>query len=144
VAVEESIDAVAEKLSKYMESHTNHADKPDTDKPDVVPPSQKVEDYHAEGSSVNSPPHYNSHTSGVECIDIIEVMPANIAMSMKYLWREGLKPGEADEKDLEKSVWYTRREISLRKMLRGVITHEQHYKFLQRANKALQELNKEE
>jgi hypothetical protein len=61
--------------------------------------------------AVNHPPHYNSHPTGVECIDIIEVFPANVANAMKYLWRAGLK-GDAVE-DLEKAIWYVKRQIRL-------------------------------
>jgi len=61
--------------------------------------------------SVNHPPHYNKHPSGVECIDIIEHMPYNIGAAMKYLWRVGLKPGVSSEEDLRKAIWYIEREI---------------------------------
>lgn len=57
---------------------------------------------------VNHPPHYNKHPSGVECIDVIEWMPANIANAMKYLWRSEHKNGK---QDLEKAIWYINREI---------------------------------
>ncbi len=62
---------------------------------------------------VNHPPHYTSHPSGVECIDITEHMSFPIGNVVKYLWR-------ADEKgaplqDLEKARWYLDREISRRK-----------------------------
>lgn len=60
---------------------------------------------------IDHPPHYNSHPSGVECIDIIEHMPYNIGAAMKYLWRVGLKPGQDFEEELNKAIWYTRREI---------------------------------
>lgn len=59
--------------------------------------------------SVNHPPHYNGHPSGVECIDVAEGFNFNIGNAVKYLWRAGLK-GEALE-DLEKACWYVRREI---------------------------------
>jgi len=60
-------------------------------------------------SQVDHPPHYNQHPTGVECIDIIEHFTFNIGNAIKYLWR-------ADEKgdwvkDLEKAVWYVRREL---------------------------------
>lgn len=78
-------------------------------------PAVAEDDYEAEGGQVNHPPHYNSHPSGVECIDIIEHMPFNIGSAVKYLWREGLKGQEASEKDLHKAIWYIQREIELRK-----------------------------
>jgi len=60
---------------------------------------------------VNHPQHYNSHPSGVECIDIIEHFGYNIGAAMKYLWRAGLKPGVDHIVDLQKAVWYIEREI---------------------------------
>ena len=36
-----------------------------------------------EFNEVSYPAHYVSHPSGIECIDVIEHMPANIAMAMK-------------------------------------------------------------
>lgn len=61
---------------------------------------------------VNHPPHYTSHPSGVECIQVTEHMNFNLGNAMKYIWR-------ADEKgnhiqDLEKAAWYLDREIKLR------------------------------
>lgn len=59
---------------------------------------------------VNHPPHYTSHPSGVECIQITEHFNFCIGNAIKYLWRAGLK-GEAVE-DLRKAAWYINREIS--------------------------------
>jgi hypothetical protein len=62
---------------------------------------------------VAHPPHYNSHPSGVECIDIVEEMPYNIGAAVKYLWR---CDGKWDSiEDLEKAAWYVQREITRRK-----------------------------
>lgn len=61
---------------------------------------------------VNHPPHYTSHKSGVECIQITEHMGFNLGNAMKYIWRADLK-NDAIE-DLRKSIWYIDREISLR------------------------------
>lgn len=57
------------------------------------------------------PKHYAQHPSGVKCIDVIEWMPLNIGTAVKYLWRAGQKPGEAETQDLEKAVWYVEREL---------------------------------
>ena len=62
---------------------------------------------------VNHPAHYNSHPSGVECIDVIEHMSFNVGSAIKYLWRAGLK-GEPDQ-DLEKARWHIDREIGRRR-----------------------------
>jgi hypothetical protein len=58
---------------------------------------------------VNNPEHYNSHGSGVECIQIAEHMNFNLGNVVKYVWRSGSK-GSAIE-DLRKAAWYLNREI---------------------------------
>jgi hypothetical protein len=62
---------------------------------------------------VNHPPHYTSHPSGVECIQITEHMGFNLGNALKYIWRADLK-GSAVE-DLEKAVFYINRELEKRK-----------------------------
>jgi len=62
------------------------------------------------------PKHYNSLPNGIECWDVTEHFPANIAMSMKHLWRCGLKPGNDPVKDLNKAIEYLERQ---RKLLLG-------------------------
>ena len=61
--------------------------------------------------TVNHPPHYNAHPSGIECIDVVEHMTFNIGNAMKYLWRAGLKSSAPHVDDLKKAVWYIQREI---------------------------------
>jgi hypothetical protein len=61
--------------------------------------------------TVNHPPHYNKHPSGVEAIDIIEHFNFNIGNAIKYLWRAGSKPGQETVEDLRKALWYVNREI---------------------------------
>jgi len=58
---------------------------------------------------VNHPPHYTSHPSGIECIDIVEHFTFNIGAAIKYLWRCGLKGDELE--DLRKARWFVEREI---------------------------------
>ncbi len=58
--------------------------------------------------SVNHPPHYNSHPSGVECITVVEHMGFNVGNAIKYLWRADKKNGV---EDLRKAAWYVQREI---------------------------------
>jgi hypothetical protein len=61
---------------------------------------------------VNHPKHYNSHPNGIECIDIIRHYVCDIANSIKYLWRAGLKAemgmddAEKEIEDLKKALWY--------------------------------------
>jgi hypothetical protein len=63
--------------------------------------------------NVNNPKHYTSHPSGIDCIQITEHMSFCLGNAMKYIWRADLK-GDAIE-DLEKAVWYVKREIERRK-----------------------------
>ena len=60
---------------------------------------------------VNHPVHYNSHASGVECIEITRHHNFNIGNAIKYLWRQGLKDGSMGLEDLEKAAWYIQDEI---------------------------------
>lgn len=59
--------------------------------------------------NVEKPQHYNSHPSGVECIEITKHMNYCLGNVIKYVWRAGLK-GEAIE-DLEKAATYLAYEI---------------------------------
>jgi hypothetical protein len=59
---------------------------------------------------VNHPKHYNGHSSGIECIDIAETLDFNPGNAFKYIWRFRDKDGL---KDLNKALWYVRREIDL-------------------------------
>lgn len=60
---------------------------------------------------INSPSHYTSHPSGVECITVTEHMDFLTGSVFKYLWRK-------DEKhptplvDLRKARWYLDRLIA--------------------------------
>lgn len=65
--------------------------------------------------AVNHPPHYNSHASGIECIEIAEHMGFNLGNVFKYVWRADEK-GNAIE-DLEKAQFYLAREIAKRKRI---------------------------
>jgi hypothetical protein len=69
---------------------------------------------------VNSPGHYTSHPSGIECIDVIEHFGCNVANAIKYLWRAGLKSESTELMDLKKARWYIDREIK-RVMSRGPV-----------------------
>lgn len=63
--------------------------------------------------NVNHPKHYTSHPSGVECIQVAEHMNFCVGNALKYIWRYDLKNGT---EDLEKAVWYLKREIERRKV----------------------------
>ena len=67
--------------------------------------------------NVNHPAHYNSHPSGIECIEIARHHNFNIGNTIKYIWRAGLKSEEGMEdtdkqiEDLNKAIWYLQDEI---------------------------------
>ena len=61
-----------------------------------------------EVDNVNAPKHYCSHPSGIECIQIAELLPFNLGSALKYLWRKGLKWDENE--DTKKAVFYLRRQ----------------------------------
>jgi hypothetical protein len=61
---------------------------------------------------VNAPPHYRSHPSGIECIQVTEHMNFNLGNVVKYLWRSDEKG--APIQDLRKARWYLDREIQKR------------------------------
>jgi hypothetical protein len=58
---------------------------------------------------INHPPHYTSHPSGIECIQITEHMGFNLGNAIKYIWRADLKGNSMD--DLAKARWYITREM---------------------------------
>ena len=68
---------------------------------------------------VNHPKHYNSHPSGVECVDIIKYMDTPTGNVIKYCWRLGLKPEEGytqlekDLEDAEKARWWIDVKINM-------------------------------
>lgn len=64
---------------------------------------------------VNSPYHYTTHPSGIECLDVTRHMNFNLGNAVKYIWRCGLK-GNAIQ-DLEKAVFYLNDEIKRRKKM---------------------------
>ena len=58
---------------------------------------------------VNRPPHYTSHPSGIECIQVTEHMTFNLGNAVKYIWRADLKHDAIE--DLQKAKWYIEREM---------------------------------
>jgi len=61
------------------------------------------------GDPVNHPPHYTSHPSGVEVIQITEHMNFCLGNAIKYILRADHKGNQIQ--DLKKAVWYLNREI---------------------------------
>ena len=70
-----------------------------------------------ESNNVEHPKHYNSHPSGVECIDIVRHYCFSVGNAIKYLWRAGLKneegmtPVQKETEDLNKAIWYIQDRI---------------------------------
>lgn len=73
--------------------------------------------YNKKTDRVNHPSYYNSHPSGIECIDIIRYYNFDVGNVIKYLWRAGLKKEEgysSKEKELEdceKTLFYLKDHI---------------------------------
>lgn len=67
----------------------------------------------AEGANpaVDHPVHYNTHPSGVECIEVVRHMGFNLGNVVKYVWRDGIKDTGIPLQDLEKAAWYLNDEI---------------------------------
>ena len=61
---------------------------------------------------VGAPPHYRSHPSGIECIEVTRHMGFNLGNAIKYIWRADLKHDAIE--DLKKAVWYLQDEIQKR------------------------------
>ena len=66
----------------------------------------------SEHDTVNSPRHYRSHPSGIECIQVTEHMGFNLGNVVKYAWRCDLKADAIE--DLRKAAYYIDREIKKR------------------------------
>ena len=61
---------------------------------------------------VEHPPHYNWHPAGIEAVDVCEAFPYNLGNAIKYIFRSGGTVTKGDiETDLEKAIWYLRREL---------------------------------
>lgn len=71
--------------------------------------------------NVNHPAYYNSHPSGIECIEVIRHYCFDIGNAIKYLWRAGLKQDadktskEKEIEDLNKAIWYIKDRIKFLK-----------------------------
>ena len=66
---------------------------------------------------VDSPAHYRSDPSGIECIQITRHRNFSVGNAIKYLWRAGLKDDPAQDavdkqiEDLRKAIFYINDEI---------------------------------
>ena len=77
---------------------------------------------------VNHPPHYNSHPSGVEAIELTRHFNFALGNALKYVMRAGLKGDTAQ--DLAKALWYVkdeirrRNELAIHTIVRTIAHHE--------------------
>jgi uncharacterized protein YlzI (FlbEa/FlbD family) len=60
---------------------------------------------------VNHPPHYTTHPSGIETIQVTRHMTFNLGNAMKYIWRAGVKDEAKHIEDLKKAIFYIDDEI---------------------------------
>ncbi len=69
----------------------------------------------ADNDLINHPPHYKA--GGIETIDFIEAKDLNYRLGnvIKYVSRAGKKDGSDPVQDLEKAMFYLKREIDARK-----------------------------
>lgn len=72
---------------------------------------------------VNHPVGYTSHPSGIECIEVTRHMNFNCGNAVKYIWRNGIKPGANAITDLEKAIWYLQDEVQ--KLRKGLVKQSQ-------------------
>lgn len=63
----------------------------------------------SQSDPVHHPKHYNSHPSGVECVEYAELLPGNLSHVCVYVWRHADKGTPAQ--DLAKALWFLDREI---------------------------------
>ena len=68
-------------------------------------------------SEILSPKHYKSK-NGLEAIDVIETWSLNyhLGNAVKYIIRAGRKDDSTVEEDLNKAIWYLKRELRRRSL----------------------------
>ena len=112
------------KIEKAAKKESNPLDWKWVTLPDEEPTKLLVQPDHLEKAinvlktqyidPVNSPPHYTA--GGIETIAFIEAKDLNYRLgnAVKYITRAGKKDSDPVQ-DLEKAVWYLKREIEARK-----------------------------
>jgi Protein of unknwon function (DUF3310) len=61
--------------------------------------------------AVHHPTHYNQ-IDGIECIEVVEILPPLLANCAKYVWRAGYKDHAKEREDLQKARWYLSRAMA--------------------------------
>lgn len=64
-----------------------------------------------QNDNVNHPKHYTQHPSGVECCDISQWLSGCLAQAFQYVWRAGSKADNPKEQDLEKAIFWIKKEL---------------------------------
>jgi hypothetical protein len=59
-----------------------------------------------------NPSHYKNHPSGIEVIEITEMLDFCVGNAVKYVLRAGKKDTETTETDLQKALWYLEKAIN--------------------------------
>jgi hypothetical protein len=59
--------------------------------------------------NVGNDPINPAYYAGTACAEIIEHMPTNVGIAVKYAWRLGEKDSEAQEAG--KAIWYLNRQV---------------------------------
>lgn len=62
-------------------------------------------------NKVEHPSHYNSHPSGIECMEIVKYMPFPEGNVIKYVWRAPFKENRLE--DLKKAMEYLKVAIDI-------------------------------
>jgi len=74
----------------------------------TAPPASDVKGSHS--AAVHHPKHYNSHPSGIECVEFSELLPGNLSHACVYVWR--YRDKGQPEQDLAKALWFIDREAA--------------------------------
>ena len=78
---------------------------------DSTDPTLEQEINYCKSEAVNHPSHYGGESNPYEAIKVIEAhnLGFNLGNAVKYILRAGKK--DSAKEDLEKAVWYLKREI---------------------------------
>jgi hypothetical protein len=108
--VKEAWKRMIEHLNKSEHEQLGYKTTMDMEYEDKMKSAEKYQE--KENDLVNHPAHYKSK-SGMESIDVIEAFDLGFCLgnTIKYILRAGKKDPTKTKEDLEKAVWYLKREI---------------------------------
>lgn len=91
------------------EAHTAWNDIQRAEQPDHIEDARPMvaDQLRAATEMINHPPHYTGHPSGVECIEVAELLPFTLGNAFKYVFRHR---GKGGLEDLRKARWYLQRD----------------------------------